>query len=135
MGESARLLPHLAAASRAVLGDEDFKKLPTTVRVAVAGQAGVSQNTVDRFLKGETVPRSEDLDRMITAVAAVAGLDWLDPWKATIARAEDARGGLEEFLSPAKPSEDQIRLEAEAAERDVDEAGGANGRGGPPASE
>jgi predicted DNA-binding transcriptional regulator AlpA len=95
---NARLLPHLATASRELLGDIEMRRIPVGVRIDVAQKAGVSQNTVDRFLKAETVPRSSDLDSMVTAVAEVAGRDWLDPWKAAIAHAEGAKADFAEFV-------------------------------------
>src|SRR5689334_20051729 len=75
-----RVLPHLAEACRTLLGDTDATPIPPSTRAAIAAKAGVGEETVKRFLRGERVPRSGDLDRMVTSIAAVADADWWEPW-------------------------------------------------------
>lgn len=98
-----RLLPHLADACCELLGNDDPREIRPAVRVSVAAKAEVSQNTVDRFLRGETVPRSQDLDRMVTAVADVAETKWLQPWLDAIDRAAKAAASQAGELDPDSP--------------------------------
>lgn len=101
--DEPRFLPHLAAACTALLGDDDPKKIPVRLRVQVACKADVSQATVDRFLQGKRVPRSEDLDQMVTAIAAVAEVDWTAPWRDATERAEDAKVKWAAYLTGELP--------------------------------
>ena len=102
--DEPRLLPHLAAACRVLLGDEDIKNIPPALRARIACAANVGQPTVDRFLKGERVPRNRELDDIVAAVAKTAELgDWLDPWRLAIERAEGANVKWKRFLSGDLP--------------------------------
>lgn len=109
--DEPRLLPHLAAACRHLLGDDDVKNIPPAMRAKVASFANVGQPTVERFLRGERIPRSRELDEMVSAVAAAAErADWRDPWKMAIERAADARVDWGRFLSgelPIAPGPDE----------------------------
>lgn len=111
-----RLLPHLAVACCEVLGEEEPREIPASTRVDVAQKARVSQNTVDRFLRAETVPRGEDLDRMVTAVAAVAEVNWLVPWQRAVARAIE-EGEAEPLSGAQAPAVELQRILGEAAQR------------------
>jgi hypothetical protein len=91
------LLPHLTAACRNLLGGEEMSEIPPPVRSHVAQRAGVGQWTVDRFLKDENVPK--ELDRVVTAVAAVADKDWTIPWQEAVDRATDAKVEWEQYLT------------------------------------
>ena len=101
--DEPRYLPHLAAACRSLLGDDDIKKIPAHVRTQVACRAKVGQVTVDRFLRGERVPRGEQLDEMVAAVAAVTNSDWYVPWREATERAEAAKVDWKRFLSGELP--------------------------------
>lgn len=101
--DEPRFLPHLAAVCCAILGDEDARKIPPHVRVEVAAKAKVSEMTVKRFLSGSNVPRGEDLDQMVAAVAAVSQSDWHLPWKEATERAEQAKVDWKLFLSGDLP--------------------------------
>ena len=101
--DEPRFLPHLAAACCLLLGDEDAKKIPPHVRADVAAKAKVGEVTVKRFLNGENVPRGRDLDRMVTAVAAVGKRDWHLPWRQATERAESAKVEWERFLTGDLP--------------------------------
>lgn len=98
-----RFLPHLAAACRELLGDDDVKHISPATRSAVAMKAGVGQPTVDRFLAAKNFPRSSDLDRMVASVAAVAEADWWEPWRLATERAKDAKVEWAKFLSGELP--------------------------------
>lgn len=101
--DEPRFLPHLAAACRAMLGDDDPKKIPAHIRTQVAAMAKVGQPTVDRFLAGDRVPRGRDLDQMVTAVAAVADSDWYIPWREATERAEQSKVEWARFLTGDLP--------------------------------
>ena len=121
-----RLLPYLSASAIRTLDPfaDKIKDVPPGIRSEVAGRARVSQNTVDRFLKAETFPRSGDLDKMVTAVADVAGVSWLDPWRMAIAEAERAQRELSRDLGPREdvadesPADAAIRVRNQAKRRD-----------------
>jgi hypothetical protein len=99
-----RLLPFLAAASREALGgqreENTIEGIEKQARLAIAQKVDTSQNTVDRFLKGETMPRGKDLDAMVSAVADASGGSWLGLWlKAGQLAAEASEAGGPEDLA------------------------------------
>lgn len=98
-----RFLPHLAAACRDLLGDTDATPISPATRATVASKAGVGEETVKRFIRGERVPRSADLDRMVAAIAVVAKVDWWIPWDHATKRAQKAKVDWARFLSGELP--------------------------------
>jgi len=101
--EEPRLLPHLAAACSALLGEEDPKKISPAKRAEVAAKAGVGDVTVKRFLESKHTPRSRELDNMVAAVAITAKRNWLVPWEDAIQRARDAKVDWARYLSGEEP--------------------------------
>lgn len=112
-----RLLPHLAAACNELLGGDDERLPPPSKRAEVAGKADTGQPTVDRFLKAERVPRSEDLDRMVSAVAIVAGTSWLAPWQRAVARAIELGEVEQPSQAQSDPASELQRILGEAVQR------------------
>ena len=88
--EGPRVLPYLSATCRRALKESGAKS------VEVAATLGRTQNTVDRFLKGQTYPRGGELDEMVLAIAAASMRPAGDLWTEAVsdAIADDRAAGF-----------------------------------------
>ena len=96
--EGLRVLPYLSASCRRAIKESGAKS------VEVAALIGRVQNTVDRFLKGETYPRGGELDDIVLAVAKVSMRPAGELWKEAISDAieKEREAGVAKAKAVAK---------------------------------